>query len=224
MSLVWAFNLNHPGPTKPTMRIIETLRCCLFLLDFLFISVFFINSCQGDVGTAAQYNPPYLPTICYGNDASEFPSSNLFAAAGDGIWDNGASCGRQYLVRCISARSLALVFLTRLFRSRLWIMLLRHLQRRQLMAPPSFYRRRRLGSLPIQPPRPSTLNFNRCDMGTYAGEAYNSISSLKPGKEKNGLDFYSPEPSSQGFKLRRVCDREPREEIGPTRTCRVKKK
>uniref|UniRef100_F6HH64 Expansin-like EG45 domain-containing protein n=1 Tax=Vitis vinifera TaxID=29760 RepID=F6HH64_VITVI len=86
-----------------TMRIIETLRCCLFLLDFLFISVFFINSCQGDVGTAAQYNPPYLPTICYGNDASEFPSSNLFAAAGDGIWDNGASCGRQYLVRCISA-------------------------------------------------------------------------------------------------------------------------
>lgn len=34
---------------------------------------------------------------------SEFPSSNLFAAAGEGIWDNGAACGRQYLVRCISA-------------------------------------------------------------------------------------------------------------------------
>ncbi|KAL4557130.1 hypothetical protein LXL04_035301 [Taraxacum kok-saghyz] len=33
----------------------------------------------------------------------KFPSSNLFAAAGDGIWDNGAACGRQYLVRCISA-------------------------------------------------------------------------------------------------------------------------
>ncbi|KAK2987364.1 hypothetical protein RJ640_007051, partial [Escallonia rubra] len=32
-----------------------------------------------------------------------FPSSNLFAAAGEGIWDNGAACGRQYLVRCISA-------------------------------------------------------------------------------------------------------------------------
>ena len=45
----------------------------------------------------------YVATICYGYDASEFPSSNLFAAAGDGIWDNGASCGRQYLVRCISA-------------------------------------------------------------------------------------------------------------------------
>ncbi|KAG6770700.1 hypothetical protein POTOM_026389 [Populus tomentosa] len=27
----------------------------------------------------------------------------MFAAAGEGIWDNGAACGRQYLVRCISA-------------------------------------------------------------------------------------------------------------------------
>ncbi|XP_044464065.1 EG45-like domain containing protein isoform X2 [Mangifera indica] len=54
-----------------------------------------------DVGTAAWYAPPYLP--CYGNDQSQFPSSNLFGAAGEGIWDNGASCGRQYLVRCISA-------------------------------------------------------------------------------------------------------------------------
>ncbi|KAL9326261.1 hypothetical protein ACSQ67_006906 [Phaseolus vulgaris] len=40
---------------------------------------------------------------CYGTEATQFPSSNLFAAAGDGIWDNGAACGRQYLVRCISA-------------------------------------------------------------------------------------------------------------------------
>lgn len=84
-----------------------------------------------DVGTAAWYAPPYLrkyistpsgfslpikidkqikiymyiytATACYGNDQSQFPSSNLFGAAGEGIWDNGASCGRQYLVRCISA-------------------------------------------------------------------------------------------------------------------------
>ncbi|RVW53933.1 hypothetical protein CK203_072931 [Vitis vinifera] len=42
-------------------------------------------------------------TACYGNDVSEFPSSNFFASAGEGIWDNGAACGRQYLVRCISA-------------------------------------------------------------------------------------------------------------------------
>ncbi|MED6132623.1 hypothetical protein PIB30_020799 [Stylosanthes scabra] len=59
--------------------------------------------CRGDVGTAASYSAPYLPTACYGTEATEFPSSNLFAAAGDGIWDNGAACGRQYLVRCISA-------------------------------------------------------------------------------------------------------------------------
>ncbi|KAG5562750.1 hypothetical protein RHGRI_005469 [Rhododendron griersonianum] len=25
-------------------------------------------------------------TACYGNDASQFPSSNLFGAAGEGIW------------------------------------------------------------------------------------------------------------------------------------------
>jgi hypothetical protein len=45
----------------------------------------------------------YIATACYGSDLSPFPSSNLFATAGDGIWDNGAACGRQYLVRCISA-------------------------------------------------------------------------------------------------------------------------
>ncbi|XAR71263.1 hypothetical protein NMG60_11028444 [Bertholletia excelsa] len=55
-----------------------------------------------DIGTAATYKPPYTPTACYGSDPSQFPSSNLFGAAGEGIWDNGAACGRQYLVRCIS--------------------------------------------------------------------------------------------------------------------------
>ncbi|KAF8035952.1 hypothetical protein BT93_C1853 [Corymbia citriodora subsp. variegata] len=51
-----------------------------------------------DVGTAAYYCPPYTQTAC----SAQFPSSNLFAAAGEGIWDNGASCGKQYLVRCTS--------------------------------------------------------------------------------------------------------------------------
>ncbi|MFQ6642499.1 hypothetical protein Gotur_018657 [Gossypium turneri] len=73
-----------------------------FVCYFLSVSQFF-HVCHGDVGTAAQYSPPYLPTACFGEDQTQFPSSNLFAAAGDGIWDNGASCGRQYLVRCISA-------------------------------------------------------------------------------------------------------------------------
>ncbi|KAK4600835.1 hypothetical protein RGQ29_010443 [Quercus rubra] len=67
--------------------------------ELLYLSQF----SHADVGTAAHYRTPYLPTACYGNDATQFPSSNLFASAGEGIWDNGAACGRQYLVRCISA-------------------------------------------------------------------------------------------------------------------------
>ncbi|XVF34732.1 hypothetical protein REPUB_Repub18cG0084500 [Reevesia pubescens] len=73
------------------------------LLPFLLILSQLSHFTQADVGTASQYSPPYLPTACFADDQTQFPSSNLFAAAGDGIWDNGASCGRQYLVRCISA-------------------------------------------------------------------------------------------------------------------------
>ncbi|XP_021277082.1 EG45-like domain containing protein [Herrania umbratica] len=78
------------------LPLFQPLSFLLFLSNLLRFS-------HADVGTAAQYSPPYLPTACYGDDQSQFPSTNLFAAAGDGIWDNGASCGRQYLVRCISA-------------------------------------------------------------------------------------------------------------------------
>ncbi|KAI4376647.1 hypothetical protein MLD38_014385 [Melastoma candidum] len=73
----------------------------LLLFSVLAQTSFFPST--ADVGTASWYPPPYSPTGCYGNDPSQFPTSNLFAAAGDGIWDNGAACGRQYLVRCISA-------------------------------------------------------------------------------------------------------------------------
>ncbi|KAL6508439.1 hypothetical protein OROHE_021572 [Orobanche hederae] len=72
----------------------------------IFLALLFLHLSSllhAEVGTAATYNPPYTPTKCFGTDPSQFPSNNLFAAAGDGIWDNGASCGRQYLVRCISA-------------------------------------------------------------------------------------------------------------------------
>ncbi|XP_042001875.1 EG45-like domain containing protein [Salvia splendens] len=80
---------------KPELRFVT---CLLFFLlgPHLRLS-------RADIGTAGSYSPPYTPTACYGNDYSEFPTSNLFAAAGEGIWDNGAACGRQYLVRCISA-------------------------------------------------------------------------------------------------------------------------
>ncbi|KAJ7956673.1 EG45-like domain containing protein [Quillaja saponaria] len=58
----------------------------------------------GDVGTAITYNPPYLPTKCKGADPLQFPESGLFVAASEGIWDNGAACGRRYYVRCVSGR------------------------------------------------------------------------------------------------------------------------
>ncbi|KAM3743793.1 hypothetical protein ACB098_06G002000 [Castanea mollissima] len=80
-------------------------------LQWLFLKLFLVSlflhchTSYGDVGTAAQYSSPYLPTACYGSDASHFPSGNFFAAAGDGIWDNGAACGRQYFVRCITSDS-----------------------------------------------------------------------------------------------------------------------
>ncbi|XP_078428866.1 EG45-like domain containing protein [Wolffia australiana] len=66
-----------------------------FLLD--------LHRSAADVGIASSYRPPYLPTACYGGDTSQFPADNLFAAAGDGIWDNGAACGRWYRVRCLSS-------------------------------------------------------------------------------------------------------------------------
>ncbi|KAB2079693.1 EG45-like domain containing protein [Gossypium arboreum] len=82
----------------------QTQQCPVFqLVSYVLILSQLVYFSYADVGTAAQYSPPYLPTACYGDDQTQFPSSNLFAAAGDGIWDNGASCGRQYLVRCISA-------------------------------------------------------------------------------------------------------------------------
>ncbi|XP_030474008.2 EG45-like domain containing protein [Syzygium oleosum] len=76
--------------------------CFLLLILLAFGLPEIVPVARGDVGTASYYTPPYQPTECYGEEPSQFPSSNLFAAAGDGVWDNGVACGRQYLVRCIS--------------------------------------------------------------------------------------------------------------------------
>ncbi|XP_039126062.1 EG45-like domain containing protein isoform X2 [Dioscorea cayenensis subsp. rotundata] len=79
------------------------LKFLNLLLFFLLLHHHHHHQTSADVGTAAYYGPPYLPTVCYGDDPSQFPADNIFAAAGDGIWDNGACCGRQYLVRCLSS-------------------------------------------------------------------------------------------------------------------------
>ena len=77
----------------------------LSLVIFLVSLLFNIHTSYGEVGTAALYSPPYLPTACYGSDESQFPSSNLFATASDAIWTNGTAYGRLYLVKCITATS-----------------------------------------------------------------------------------------------------------------------
>ncbi|XP_020242469.1 EG45-like domain containing protein [Asparagus officinalis] len=74
------------------------------LFSFL-LHLFTLPILNADVGTAAYYGRPYLPTVCFGSDSSQFPANNLIAAAGEGLWDNGASCGRQYLVRCLSSET-----------------------------------------------------------------------------------------------------------------------
>ncbi|GAV88370.1 DPBB_1 domain-containing protein [Cephalotus follicularis] len=56
----------------------------------------------GDIGTAASYNPPYLPTRCNGYRQDQFPPGNLFVSVSEGLWDNGAACGRRYRMRCLS--------------------------------------------------------------------------------------------------------------------------
>ncbi|KAG8636323.1 hypothetical protein MANES_16G120700v8 [Manihot esculenta] len=74
----------------------------LTLSLFLLFLCFQFPATLGDVGTAKSYDPPYLPTKCNGYDQDQFPEGGYFAAASDGLWDNGAACGRKYRMRCIS--------------------------------------------------------------------------------------------------------------------------
>ncbi|XP_059655206.1 EG45-like domain containing protein [Cornus florida] len=64
-----------------------------------------ISFVLGDIGTATSYGPPYIPTKCNGNREEQFPPGNLFVAVSEGLWDNGASCGRRYRLRCLSGNN-----------------------------------------------------------------------------------------------------------------------
>ncbi|KAK6119620.1 hypothetical protein DH2020_046643 [Rehmannia glutinosa] len=74
----------------------------------LVIAIILSISCKemslvlGDIGTATSYDPPYTPTKCNGNRQDQFPSGNLFVQVSEGLWDNGAACGRRYRLRCLS--------------------------------------------------------------------------------------------------------------------------
>ncbi|CAI9094478.1 OLC1v1030225C1 [Oldenlandia corymbosa var. corymbosa] len=83
--------------SKPKPQRIHLLLIAILSFAFLF------RPSEADIGTASKYNPPYSPTACFGGDRSQFPASNLFAAAGEKVWDNGAACGRQYLLKCINS-------------------------------------------------------------------------------------------------------------------------
>ncbi|KAI3677348.1 hypothetical protein L1987_86973 [Smallanthus sonchifolius] len=43
-----------------------------------------------------------VATRCNGNQADQFPSGNLFISVSEGLWDNGAACGRRYRLKCLS--------------------------------------------------------------------------------------------------------------------------
>ncbi|XP_071719594.1 EG45-like domain containing protein 2 [Rutidosis leptorrhynchoides] len=63
------------------------------------------NYALGDIGTASSYDPPYTPTKCNGNQQDQFPSGNLFVSVSEGLWDNGAACGRRYRLKCLSGNN-----------------------------------------------------------------------------------------------------------------------
>ncbi|WOL11963.1 EG45-like domain containing protein [Canna indica] len=47
-------------------------------------------------------NDLFQATECNGNNQDQFPANNMFAAVSVGLWDNGAACGRRYMMRCLS--------------------------------------------------------------------------------------------------------------------------
>ncbi|XP_048436428.1 EG45-like domain containing protein [Pyrus x bretschneideri] len=81
------------------------------MMRLLFVSIVLSLLCRelrlvyGDISTATFYDPPYIPTKCFGSRQDQFPPGNLFAAVSEGLWDNGAACGRRYRLRCLSGRN-----------------------------------------------------------------------------------------------------------------------
>uniref|UniRef100_A0A7N0TFZ6 Expansin-like EG45 domain-containing protein n=1 Tax=Kalanchoe fedtschenkoi TaxID=63787 RepID=A0A7N0TFZ6_KALFE len=74
----------------------------LLLLTIQVASFLSMWGAYGDIGTATAYNPPYVPTLCYGHRHDKFPPGSRFVAVSEGLWDNGAACGRKYRLRCLS--------------------------------------------------------------------------------------------------------------------------
>ncbi|XP_057872262.1 EG45-like domain containing protein [Cryptomeria japonica] len=78
---------------------ISTLWRAVFVMSF----IWGWYCSMAEQGTATYYTAPYVPSACYGNDPNQFPAGDLFAAASDTIWGNGAACGKQYRITCTGA-------------------------------------------------------------------------------------------------------------------------
>ncbi|XP_042423802.1 EG45-like domain containing protein [Zingiber officinale] len=60
------------------------------------VMVALVSSVAAVPGIATFYTPPYTPSSCFGFE----DRGVIIAAAGGGIWDNRAACGRRYRVSC----------------------------------------------------------------------------------------------------------------------------
>ncbi|XP_022972169.1 EG45-like domain containing protein isoform X2 [Cucurbita maxima] len=64
--------------------------------------VLILTYAHADTGTATFYTPPYVPSACFGLEEQ----GTMIAAASEGIYNNGASCGRMYRVTCTGPTNL----------------------------------------------------------------------------------------------------------------------
>ncbi|KAG6597700.1 EG45-like domain containing protein, partial [Cucurbita argyrosperma subsp. sororia] len=64
--------------------------------------VLILTYAHADTGTATFYTPPYVPSACFGFEEQ----GTLIAAASEGIYNNGAACGRMYRVTCTGPTNL----------------------------------------------------------------------------------------------------------------------
>lgn len=77
----------------------SNLRLCsqIFLQNYQLCVVFSLRD-----NNVTYYLVDFSATSCDGSRREQFPPGNMFVAVNEGLWDNGAACGRRYRVRCVS--------------------------------------------------------------------------------------------------------------------------
>lgn len=101
-----------------------------------------------------------ITTTSYRIDVSQLLGNSMFASAGEGIWDNGAACGRQYVMRCISATEPKTCVTGRTIQIRFVDRVLTSVSRPTKPGVTMVLSKAALQPLPIPHLHPSTLNFN----------------------------------------------------------------